>query len=90
MLESLARALEVGSKARNRAAEAIKARDMLALLTKREHEVLDQLVKGHANKIAAHKLGISPRTIEIHRARIMDRLGARNLPDVVRISLSAA
>jgi two-component system response regulator FixJ len=90
MLESLARALEIGRKARDRATEAIRARDMLALLTRREQEVLDQLVKGHANKIAAHKLGISPRTVEIHRARIMDKLAARSLSDIVRISLCAA
>jgi two-component system, LuxR family, response regulator FixJ len=90
ILESVSRALEAGYHARNRAVEANKARELLALLTQREQEVLDQLVKGHANKVAAHKLGISPRTIEIHRARIMDKLAARNLSDIVRISLSAA
>jgi len=90
ILESVAHALEAGRQARNRAAEAIKARDMLALLTQREREVLDQLVKGQANKLVAYRLGISPRTVEIHRAHIMDKLAARNLSDVVRISLSAA
>jgi two-component system response regulator FixJ len=57
-------------------------------LTKREGEVLAQLVIGASSKEAAAQLGISPRTIEIHRAHIMDKLGAKNVADLVRIVMS--
>ena len=59
------------------------------LLTPREREVLDQVIAGASNKEAGRHLGISPRTIEVHRARIMDKLGAKNAADLVRI-VSAA
>ena len=58
------------------------------LLTPREREVLDQITSGASNKEAGRRLGISPRTIEVHRARIMDKLHARNAADLVRIVLS--
>lgn len=89
MLDSVARALQIGGQKRGRAGEAQAARELLALLTPRETEVLVQLVKGQSNKIVAHELGISPRTVEIHRASIMDKLKARNLSDIVRTALAA-
>lgn len=58
------------------------------LLTPRESEVLLQITKGASNKEAGRLLGISPRTIEVHRARIMEKLGAKNAADLVRIVLS--
>lgn len=58
------------------------------LLTAREHDVLERIVSGSSNKEAAHELGISPRTVEVHRARIMVKLGAKNAADLVRIVLS--
>jgi two-component system, LuxR family, response regulator FixJ len=57
-------------------------------LTKRERDVLAQIAAGASNKEAGRQLGISPRTIEVHRARIMAKLGARNVADLVRIVLS--
>jgi FixJ family two-component response regulator len=57
-------------------------------LTPRESEVLAQFVAGASNKEAGRQLGISPRTIEVHRARIMEKLGAKNIADVVRIVMS--
>ena len=57
-------------------------------LTKREGEVLVRLVTGASSKEAAALLGISPRTIEIHRAHIMGKLGAKNIADLVRIVMS--
>lgn len=58
------------------------------LLTPREHEVLGLITAGASNKEAGRRLGISPRTVEVHRARIMEKLGARNTVDLVHIVLS--
>ena len=57
-------------------------------LTQREREVLAEITGGASNKEAGRRLGISPRTIEVHRARIMDKLGAKNAADLVRITLN--
>lgn len=57
-------------------------------LTPREREVLEEITAGASNKEAGRTLGISPRTIEVHRARIMEKLSARNAADLVRIVLS--
>ena len=57
-------------------------------LTPREREVLKLIVAGASNKETGRKLGISPRTIEVHRAHIMAKLGAKNAADLVRIVLS--
>lgn len=56
-------------------------------LTRREREVLAEITSGATNKEAGRRLGISPRTIEVHRASIMDKLGAKNAADLVRIAL---
>jgi two-component system, LuxR family, response regulator FixJ len=57
-------------------------------LTARERDVLGEITKGATNKEAGRTLGISPRTIEVHRARIMEKLGARNTADLMRIVLA--
>jgi DNA-binding CsgD family transcriptional regulator len=56
-------------------------------LTPRERQVLAEIMAGASNKVAGRTLGISPRTIEVHRARIMEKLGAKNACDLVRIVL---
>ncbi len=58
-------------------------------LTPREREVLDLLVVGHPNKVIAHRLDISPRTVEIHRAHVMEKMKARSLPELVRTAMQA-
>jgi FixJ family two-component response regulator len=57
-------------------------------LTPREREVLQLITNGQSNKEAGRVLGISPRTIEVHRARVMEKLGARNTADLMRIVLT--
>jgi FixJ family two-component response regulator len=57
-------------------------------LTARERDVLGRIVQGASNKEAGRELGISPRTVEVHRARIMEKLGARNAADLMRIVLA--
>lgn len=59
------------------------------VLTPRERDVLKQITDGASNKEAGRELGISPRTIEVHRARIMEKLGAKNAADLVRIVMRA-
>jgi two-component system, LuxR family, response regulator FixJ len=61
----------------------------LQALTPREREVLDGLAKGLPNKSIAYDLGISPRTVEIHRANVMSKLGVRSLSDALRIAFAA-
>ncbi|MEJ1156943.1 response regulator transcription factor [Prosthecomicrobium sp. N25] len=87
------RVREALSAAERRGSEGDKAGTIAAfpgrdLLTPREIEVLGQITAGASNKEAGRHLGISPRTIEVHRARIMEKLGARNAADLVRIVLT--
>ncbi len=57
-------------------------------LTDRERQVLSGVVEGHANKTIAYDLNISPRTVEVHRANVMAKMKAKNLPELVRMTLS--
>jgi two-component system response regulator FixJ len=90
LFASVRRGLETGRLERNRTAEAQAALELISLLTPRERQVLEQLIAGRSNKLAAYELAISPRTIEIHRAHIMDKLNARSLSDLVRTALAAS
>ena len=67
--------------------EAVMER--LESLTAREREVLEMLIFGHQNKMIAHRLAISPRTVEIHRARVMEKMKVRSLPELVRTAMQA-
>jgi len=66
-----------------------EARARLEALTPREMDVMKGLVRGHPNKTIAYDLGISPRTIEIHRANLMTKLDVRSLSEALRIAFSA-
>jgi two-component system, LuxR family, response regulator FixJ len=90
LLSSVRRAIEIGERARSEAAEVRAAARRLKLLTPREQHVLSDLVNGMSNKAAAQHLGISPRTIEVYRAQIMDKLQANSLSDLVRTAMVAA
>jgi two-component system response regulator FixJ len=88
MVASVRRAVSIGQSA-GRDPEAQEAREIVACLTCRERDVMRLLVDGASNKMAARELGISSRTIENHRASIMEKMNARNLSDVVRVALAA-
>ncbi|AOH83156.1 two-component system response regulator [Sphingomonas panacis] len=70
-------------------ARAAEAEVILASLTAREREVLDGLAQGLPNKTIAYDLGISPRTVEVHRANVMTKLDVRSLSDALRIAFAA-
>jgi len=67
----------------------VEARQRIGSLSKREREVLDWLSEGFSNKAIARTLAISPRTVEIHRANMMDKLGANHAAEAVRLRLEA-
>lgn len=65
------------------------AREKLSVLTPREREVFDEMVRGKQNKVIAYDLAISPRTVEVHRARVLEKLESRSLSELVRLALAA-
>jgi len=88
LLAAIRVALDRYSKIGERDAEVSIIRDRLATLSPREHEVLDGLVAGLANKTIAYDLKLSARTVEVHRANVMTKMGAHSLSDLVRMVLS--
>lgn len=76
-------------QAGRRHARAEEAKASLQNLTPREYDVLKGLVRGHPNKTIGYDLGISPRTVEIHRANLMGKLGVPSLSDALRIAFAA-
>lgn len=89
LLDAIGRAFERLEARRDVLARAAEAEVVLGALSDREREVLDGLAKGHPNKTVAYDLGISPRTVEVHRANIMAKLGARSLAEALRIAFAA-
>lgn len=89
IVASIERALKQGAEKRQEQARTAEVLAHADLLTGREREVLMELIAGHPNKVIAHHLSISPRTVEIHRARVMEKMRARNLSELVRMALAA-
>jgi len=89
LLASVRSALDRSEASAQLETERAEIRARIALLTNREHEVLDGLVAGHPNKIIAFDLKISPRTVEIYRANVMTKMKAGSLSELVRMALVA-
>lgn len=89
LLAAVHSAIQIDEQLLAQAAHNHEAQSRLAALTRREREVLDLAIAGHPNKEIARQLGISHRTVEIHKSRIMHKSGASNLLDLTRIAQEA-
>jgi FixJ family two-component response regulator len=87
LLECIERALHWNDVAREERLERAQLQTRVELLTEREREVLDLVAAGEPNKIIARHLGISFRTVELHRAHISEKLQARSLSDLIRMAI---
>jgi two-component system, LuxR family, response regulator FixJ len=86
LLERVHRALERNERTRSQLSAQNSIRQRFESLTPREREVLEQVTRGSSNKLMAYELSISQRTIEIHRARIMEKMQAESLAHLVRMT----
>ena len=84
LIDRVHAALDQDSEEREESEVRAATQKHVDLLTTRELEVMGLVVDGRANKEIAFDLGLSPRTVEIHRARVMSKMGAESLPDLVR------
>ena len=89
LAETVHQAVERSNTAAAERSQSDESVARLALLSPRERQVLEGLVAGQPNKTIAYDLNISPRTIEIYRARLMDKMQARSLPELVRMAIAA-
>jgi two-component system, LuxR family, response regulator FixJ len=89
ILASVEMALSALEAADRRDPAELALQSKVELLSPRERQVLDGLLAGLPNKTIAFDLAISPRTVEIHRARVMDKMGARTLSQLIRLALGA-
>ena len=87
LLDRIQRAIAKDAEQRQSLGEHERIKSHLETLTAREREVLDLLTQGKQNKAIAQHLGVSPRTIEIHRARVMEKMAAQSVAQLVRMML---
>jgi two-component system response regulator FixJ len=90
LLDRVQRALARDQEQRDRLRQTDRIRERLASLSPREREVLDLVTRGKANKMVAGDLGVSQRTVEIHRAHVMQKMEAGSLAELVRMMMTVA
>lgn len=86
-LDAVHRAVEARDGQTLLEAERARTSERYATLTPREQEVLSEMLTGQPNKVIAHRLGVSPRTVEVHRARILQKMGVPNLSRLIRTAI---
>jgi FixJ family two-component response regulator len=89
LLDRVQRALARDAESRARLAARAEIRTRLATLTPREKEVMELITRGKANKVVGAELGVSQRTVEIHRAHVMEKMHASSLAELVRMVLDS-
>jgi RNA polymerase sigma factor (sigma-70 family) len=89
LLESIRHALQLNERQRDMQAQRAEIATRLARLTPREHEVMVMVTNGRANKEIASSLGVSAKTVEAHRARVMEKMEAGSLAELVRMAIYA-
>jgi RNA polymerase sigma factor (sigma-70 family) len=90
LLDRIQRAIVKDGELRKSLGEHTRIRERLESLTPREREVLDLMVKGKQNKSVAQELGVSPRTVEIHRARVMEKMQVQSVAELVHMMHNAS
>jgi two-component system, LuxR family, response regulator FixJ len=88
LVDVLQNALRVDRERRSALVQRATSDERQERLTRREREIVKLLTAGHSNREIATQLGISPRTVEVHKARIMDKLGCHSLAELIRINLA--
>jgi RNA polymerase sigma factor (sigma-70 family) len=87
ILGSIRHAIAVDRESQDARSKRGKVSSLLARLTPRQRQVMELLVAGKPNKIVAAELGLSPKTVEVHRARVMAKLEVESFAELVRLSL---
>lgn len=90
LLDRIRRAIEVDLQRRQASAERAEIMARMAELTPRERQVMDLVITGKANKVIASELGLSPKTVEVHRAQVMRKMRVDSLAELVRVGLVGA
>lgn len=87
LLDRIQRAISFDSERRGHDSQRAQLSALFANLTPREREVMDLVVEGMSNKAVANTLGLSAKTVEVHRAKVMEKMHARSVSDLVKMSM---